>query len=279
MTDITRRSLLLAGLAPALSTAIDLEGSLPNPRPTRNHRMTTASPVLFVAAHPDDETLAMGVAIAEHVASGQDVHVLWLTRGEASGVRDVLNGTAPSSYWGVTHDPAAEGYTALSPSQFGAARIAEATNALRCFGAVTIHEAGLADGAVTQTDAETAIAAVADQIAPGTPVRLKGHSHTVDDHADHLAIGNAILTLGDTDPARFGDRRHYVLPTYWTDPRLGQVSWSWDNPGSVEIAARAANACRAYGAWSPPHAFAIGHHSVPQLWQPLLDDPWSMVHT
>jgi N-acetyl-1-D-myo-inositol-2-amino-2-deoxy-alpha-D-glucopyranoside deacetylase len=38
--------------------------------------------LLFVHAHPDDETLATGVAIAHHVARGDDVHVLTCTLGE-----------------------------------------------------------------------------------------------------------------------------------------------------------------------------------------------------
>ena len=42
--------------------------------------------LLFVHAHPDDETLATGVAIAHHVASGDDVHVLTCTLGEEGEV-------------------------------------------------------------------------------------------------------------------------------------------------------------------------------------------------
>ena len=42
--------------------------------------------LLFVLAHPDDETLATGVAIAHHVARGDDVHVLTCTLGEEGEV-------------------------------------------------------------------------------------------------------------------------------------------------------------------------------------------------
>ena len=38
--------------------------------------------LLFVHAHPDDETLATGVAITHHVAAGDEVHVLTCTLGE-----------------------------------------------------------------------------------------------------------------------------------------------------------------------------------------------------
>lgn len=57
--------------------------------------MTRAEPVLvrgrparllFVHAHPDDESLATGVAIAHHVAAGDEVHVLTCTLGEQGEV-------------------------------------------------------------------------------------------------------------------------------------------------------------------------------------------------
>lgn len=57
--------------------------------------MTPAQPVVvagrparmvFVHAHPDDESLATGVAIAHHVAAGDEVHVLTCTLGEQGEV-------------------------------------------------------------------------------------------------------------------------------------------------------------------------------------------------
>ncbi|MGL4744998.1 MAG: PIG-L family deacetylase [Dermatophilaceae bacterium] len=42
--------------------------------------------MLFVHAHPDDESLATGVTIAHHAASGHDVHVLTCTLGEEGEV-------------------------------------------------------------------------------------------------------------------------------------------------------------------------------------------------
>jgi len=44
------------------------------------------SRLLFVHAHPDDETLATGVAILHHVRRGDDVHVLTCTLGEEGEV-------------------------------------------------------------------------------------------------------------------------------------------------------------------------------------------------
>ncbi|MBM6405644.1 PIG-L family deacetylase [Phycicoccus sp. CSK15P-2] len=42
--------------------------------------------LLFVHAHPDDETLTTGVSVAHHVAQGADVHVLTCTLGEEGEV-------------------------------------------------------------------------------------------------------------------------------------------------------------------------------------------------
>ncbi|MGL5817243.1 MAG: N-acetyl-1-D-myo-inositol-2-amino-2-deoxy-alpha-D-glucopyranoside deacetylase [Phycicoccus sp.] len=42
--------------------------------------------LLFVHAHPDDESLVTGVAIARHAADGHDVHVLTCTLGEEGEV-------------------------------------------------------------------------------------------------------------------------------------------------------------------------------------------------
>lgn len=251
---------------------------------------------LFTFAHPDDETLAAGVSIAEHVAAGQDVHLLLVTRGKASSVRAKLNATSPtpSSWWGVMHDPAVEGYAnpnplveALDMDAFGEARFSEyqaATNAMKSGlpGTLTLHEAGLPDGGVTVFDAQNAILAVCDEIAPGLPVRLKGHTWVpqLDAHPDHIAIGAAIKQLGTDNPSRFNDRRHYLLPGYWTDPDLSLVGEAWDLPSDAGVSARAVNAARAYGAWAPDVGrFAIGHHSTGAYFAQVIATPKCLFHS
>lgn len=235
------------------------------------------SPALFVSAHPDDETLAMGVAIAEHVAAGQDVHVLWLTRGEGSSVLAKLNGVGVNSWWGVVHSPADEGYDVLTVEQFGEARIAEGEAAVRCLasgysGTLTTHEAQLPNGEVTVETAYDEILKVCDEIAPDASVRLKGHTWVpqLDAHPDHIATGAAIKQLGTDDATRFGDRRFYILPPYWIDPDLSLVTEAWDHPANAEVSARVVNAVRAYSAWAPPHRFAIAIQSTSGYFGTLL---------
>lgn len=242
-------------------------------------------PALFIVAHQDDETLAAGVPLVEHLAAGQDVHVLFLTRGEASGVLPILNGTGASAWWGVLHDPVAEGYAPLGLPELVAAREQEARTALRALGSglpgtLTIYQADLPDGGVTVAAAQAEILAVADAIAPGGAVRLKTHSWVVDSHPDHLAAGQAARALKLSDPVRFGDVRYYIEPPYWSSPLLSQVTESWDTPGPG-VAVRVVNACRSYGAWSPSlGSYAIGYHSVyGSHFAPLLANVRSMVHS
>lgn len=272
--DPLPRRVLLAGAAGA--TAGALLGT--------TTAAAATSKVLFAAAHPDDETTGMSVAIAEHVAAGLDVHVLWVTSGEATGTISTLNGTGVNGWWGVQHQPALEGYAPLTRTTLAAARLREAGSALRCLvaglpGKVTTHIAGLPDGGVTVDAARGAILSVCDRIAPGGAVRLKGHSPVVDNHPDHLAIGKALRNLSAAYPARFGDRRYYVLPTYWSDARLSQVSWAWDAPNNTNIRARALNACNAYRSWAPDLGrFAVGYHSIANIFATLVTAPKCMYH-
>lgn len=240
-----------------------------------------SSPVLFVVAHPDDETLAMCVPIAEHCRAGQDVHVLFMTGGEASGVRNVLNGTGTNGWWGVPHDPDSEGYVSLDQWTFSGHRLVEATTALLALASgypstPYIHAAGLADGQVTMLDARAQIEKCADAIAVDGPIRIKTHSPFLDDHPDHRAIGEAARSLAMDEPGRFGDLRHYVLPRYWEWPTSFQT-WT-DTPADADVRARCINACRSFGAWSPPASFAIGYHSVRSQFATLEADPRSVMH-
>lgn len=55
-------------------------------RPLLPAGLSGAGRLLFVHAHPDDETLATGVAMAHHAAAGDEVHLLTCTLGEEGEV-------------------------------------------------------------------------------------------------------------------------------------------------------------------------------------------------
>jgi LmbE family N-acetylglucosaminyl deacetylase len=233
-------------------------------------------PWILVVPHPDDETLGGGVLVAEHVAAGRDVHILLLTRGMGSGARAQINGQQTSRWWGVTHNPAAEGYAALTPDAFGAARFDELSTAVGCLGGARVHEVGLTDGSVTVAQAKAAISALVNGIGRDTGVYAP--SWAVDDNPDHLAAGQALKELAAEQPTVYSDVSWYVLPEYWQDKRLSQVKWSWVEPTGPEISNRARNACRAYAAWHPPKSYAIGYHSVDYMFAKIDTSPRSMLH-
>jgi N-acetyl-1-D-myo-inositol-2-amino-2-deoxy-alpha-D-glucopyranoside deacetylase len=85
--------------------------------------------LLFVHAHPDDETLTCGIAMAHHVARGDEVHVLTATLGEEGEV-------IPPGLAELEGDP---------DDRLGPYRHGELTRALGRIGAV-LHVLG-ADGA------------------------------------------------------------------------------------------------------------------------------------
>lgn len=91
------------------------------------------SRLLFVHAHPDDETLTCGISMAHHVARGDDVHVLTCTLGEEGEVipPDLRH------LEGAVGDP-------LGPYRHG-----ELTEALRRLG-VTGHVLGAGDGRLSR---------------------------------------------------------------------------------------------------------------------------------
>jgi LmbE family N-acetylglucosaminyl deacetylase len=234
--------------------------------------------LILVAPHPDDETLGAGVLLAEHVAAGRDVHILLLTRGTGSVARLELNGSRPSRWWGVTHDPAADGYAPLTPDAFGQARLDELTTAVHALGGGQIHEAGLTDEQVTVGQAKAAIAALVASV--GRDAGVYAPTYLVDDNPDHRAAGQALHELAAEQPEAYGDVGWYILPRYWSDPRLKQVAPApyRDAPSNGQISSRVRNACRAYAAWHPPHSYAIGYHSVDDMFALIESNPRALLH-
>jgi LmbE family N-acetylglucosaminyl deacetylase len=272
---VRRRTLLAAALAASIAV-------LPGKRRAVDQK------VLFVFAHPDDETIAAGLDIRKHIEAGRDVYVLILTRGTASGVLNQLNGIGTSSVWGMPHDPETEGYAPLTPETFGAARIAETTDALRILASgtgrtVTLLEGGLVDQQVTKAAAMDAVQAVHDQIcAPGEALWLKTHTDILVsgaplENVDHTAAALAVRQLAAADPATYGNTRFYVEPPHWTAAAtVRTLSRSIPVAGTHQSAATL-NAARAYAAWAPEVGrFAIGLHSVPGDW---ISAPENRYHT
>ena len=220
-----------------------------------------AGPLVFYAAHQDDETLVAGHLLAHHVLAGREVHVVCATDGAASRARRFINGEVTSSWWGVPHDLAVEGYSALSPAEFSAARSRELINACAALGvpATRVHFEGLPDGGVTAEDAKRVFRSYA--------ALLPGAAHCtlspVDPHPDHATLGASLRWLHATadDRASFADVR-FVLKPEQAPSVPSHYPYLPPTDVRTEVSFRVANAARCYGAWAPrTRSYAVGWHS------------------
>jgi LmbE family N-acetylglucosaminyl deacetylase len=279
---MNRRQLLTAGAIVAASST--MRGST-----MESAAAATGRPVIFCSPHPDDDALAMGVAIARHVAAGRDVHVLAVTPGESTAARAYINGTATSGWWGMPHHPTVEGYAPLTEADCGAARIREITASAGVLGVpkINLHEGGVGDGFggtdpnhVPQSAIDIVKTMLVDLVKQFPNAGLWGPSYLVDNHPDHRAVGLAIRQLGKANPTKYYDRRYAVLPMYWSDTRLSQVPIiGWMTPANSLERARAAKSCYSYGAWEPRSgAFAIGWHSFGGWLGKIMANPKCLVH-
>lgn len=234
---------------------------------------------VFFVPHPDDDTLAMGVSIANHVAAGRQVHVASISGGGGSGARNNINGNGTASWWGVVHNPAQEDYAPLDLEAFKTARREELRAACGALGVppANIHLYDLPDGSVTVAAVEAII--TADFNWPGAS--FKTTSYRWSEHPDHRNCGQALKNRRDANPAVWGDSRWYVFsralwPTAEPDPATG-----YETPSSEAVRRRVLNACRAYSGWMPRKGhFACGYHSAGQAhFLPLESDVRVMVQT
>lgn len=209
--------------------------------------------VFFYSPHPDDETLSMGLAMLHYIANGCEVHLVSVTTGDAIGVCNTLNGkkadgtvipcTSPDHPY--VHNPAREGYPALTTDDIGTARIAEARAVLGAMamvppvstsGAVFHHVAGLHDGFGDPTSSSSTSPPTRAGIDAAKAV-IKSYVDTysnsfhftmsqTDDHHDHAACGYALRELKDdtTNKVPWADityhdalvnARFFVSKLYW----------------------------------------------------------------
>lgn len=239
-------------------------------------------PVIFYAPHADDETLNMGITIAENVAAGRDTHVVLMTRGRVTGALNMINGTAPSAYWKVMHDPAFEGYSPLTKTDLEQARIQEFHNACAALGVPVAnrHIEYLDDPAtgeaVTKAEAKAIIQSYINAYPSADHFGLSYH----DIHGDHAACGQALLELYNEGKIANAVRFFISMATRMKYESKNQTPPGWkDTPTDETITNRLINACRCYAAWSPTAgSYAVGYHSVSGQFDKLLNDPFHYIH-
>lgn len=188
-----------------------LDGVMVADRPAR---------LLFVHAHPDDESIATGVAIAHHAARGDDVHVLTCTLGEEGEVIP----TRLAHLQGADGDPLAEVRRRELASAVAALG---ATSHLLAVDAATdrpaYRDSGMAGSPAASHprawagiglgEAAVAVATEIQRLAPDVVVTYDasgGYGHP--DHIrTHEATCRAVASVDGPAPALFG----ILTPRFW----------------------------------------------------------------
>lgn len=198
--------------------------------------------MLFVHAHPDDETLATGVAIAHHAARGADVHVLTATLGEEGEVIP----PALAHLEGAEGDPLAEhrrgelagalaalgatGHLLTRPGGAGAPESERYRDSGMAGSAAACHSRALA--AAPLEEVAEAIRRVVDTLRPHVVVtydRTGGYGHP-----DHVRVHEATLAAlaGLPDPPVTFVR---VTPQAWArEDRSWLGAQAEQDPSAVE---------------------------------------------
>ena len=208
------------------------------------------APVVVLAPHADDETLAMGPAVERAVADGLHVVVVLVTDGRASGAR---------------------AFTGLGVAEFSAARDREFLAACAALGVPEeqVFLAHCVDGALTPALARTVVGTWAGLFPAG---RFCTTTWT-DAHRDHAALGAA---LRDLAPAITGEVRFYVKPDEWDAPTPRPALSTEHAPGTRYLAAcdeyaRVDHKAGRYGIGqlSVPGPFALRRTSDESRWHGL----------
>lgn len=186
--------------------------------------------LLFVHAHPDDETITTGATIAHYAARGAQVHVVTCTLGE--------EGEVIGERWGqLTVDHA---------DQLGGYRISELTEALRLLGvaepiflggAGRWRDSGMAGTAprrrqrfVDADDGEVvgALVAIIRELRPHVVVTYDpdgGYGHP--DHMRTHQVTTAAVTAAGSGGAEPADRPWTVPKFYWTVMATSAFEAGW----------------------------------------------------
>lgn len=166
--------------------------------------------LLCVAAHPDDESLGFGGALARYAAEGVATYLISATRGERGwqGPPD--------------EDP--------GPEALGRLREAELRAAAAVLGLQRVHFLGYGDGAVAAVDWAEATAALACLLRHIRPqVVMTFGPDGVTGHPDHIAISQltTAATVCAADPAYAPARAwrpHRVSKLYYLAPSREQLA-------------------------------------------------------
>jgi LmbE family N-acetylglucosaminyl deacetylase len=136
--------------------------------------------ILFLLAHPDDETFGPGATIAKYARGGAEVHLATATRGEA----------------GMLGDP-----PVTDREHLGEVRAAELGEAAGILGVAKVHFLGFLDGQLANVPGEQLVERVVETVRRVRPHVLVGFGpEGVSRHPDHMTMCEAALAAFDRAP-------------------------------------------------------------------------------
>ena len=233
-------------------------------------------PAIFLSPHADDESIAMGGAIVEHLAAGRQVFVELMTHGARSGVFNTLKNGGTCSWHSGTHS-----YD-LTEEEFGQARMREFVDAVTRLAVTGYHvndyPEGCGDGTCTGlTQAQVQERLDWWRLNPGAELIDKAFKGAVGSpfdpggggafHPDHTADWAGLK--GYRDSQLILDTRGYLVYHYTTHNGSG---FGAHTLGDSARTAKC-NALEAYRVWDPANGrYAIGRHSVATLMDTACSD-------
>jgi LmbE family N-acetylglucosaminyl deacetylase len=123
--------------------------------------------ILYVFPHPDDESFGPAPVLARQQREGHDVHLLTLTRGEATTQRERLG---------------------FSKEEMGRTRRQEMDEMANVLGLASLTVLDFEDGALAETDPRVLGGVVAAHVRERRPAVLATYAvHGISGHRDHLA--------------------------------------------------------------------------------------------
>ena len=176
-------------------------------------------PVVVIAAHPDDEVLGCGGAIARMAKAGRPVHVLLMADGESSR---------------VTAESGEKGSLLLSQ------RNAAAERACKILGCSSMKMLALPDNRLDSIDLLDIIKFIEAFIWEFSPSTIFTH-HAGDVNIDHRIVHDAVIAACRPQPGNFvKELLFFEVPssTEWRPPGSGEFfnpNWFCDITETLEV--------------------------------------------
>lgn len=205
--------------------------------------------VIYYIPHQDDEVITFGVSIYSNIQRGSDVHVVLLTNGANSNIREILG---------------------ISKEEFSTARNKEFDKALAVLGVKSenIVKKGFTDGELTQSQVESVIRDYADMY-PHASHKTASYQ---DPYSDHANAGKALKKLSEQEI--ISDATYYFGPNY--TPVNVEINQDPYDPSYYPFIKAASRSYKVEN--EALGMYGIGWKSVPGLFESIEENPVSQYH-